>query len=356
MTQEQQKEQKVTLYMQEGSSDKVYQLHLKPEQSGWMIYYANARRGGALNPKPKTTKALPYEEALKTYEKIRREKESKGYTPDESGTPYQYTTEEARVTGVSCQLLNPIERKEVVALLNDPVFWMQEKFDGERRPVKRKDGKAIGINRKGLAVGIPQDCADFLENLHTDFIIDSEEVNQVLHVFDLLELDNEDIKHPPYEQRLEKLEELINEGCKCVQVVKTAKTQKEKEKLLEEIEKNNKEGVVFKNSKAHYSAGRPASGGNQLKLKFKASASVIVSGKNTKRSVAMKVLNDKGREIEVGNVSVPTNYALPEEGSIVEIQYLYAYPNGCLFQPVYKGERKDIEKKECLISQLKYKV
>ena len=41
---------------------------------------------------------------------------------------------------------------------------------------------------------------------------------------------------------------------------------------------------------------------------------------------------------------------------IVEVRYLYAYPGGSLYQPVYLGARDDIQLDDCTIQQLKFKV
>ena len=43
----------------------------------------------------------------------------------------------------------------------------------------------------------------------------------------------------------------------------------------------------------------------------------------------------------VGNVSVPANQKMPKKGALVEVRYLYCFPEGCLFQPVYLGVRDD---------------
>jgi bifunctional non-homologous end joining protein LigD len=41
---------------------------------------------------------------------------------------------------------------------------------------------------------------------------------------------------------------------------------------------------------------------------------------------------------------------------VVEVQFLYAHEQSeVLYQPVYLGKRDDVEAKECLVSQLKYK-
>lgn len=64
----------------------------------------------------------------------------------------------------------------------------------------------------------------------------------------------------------------------------------------------------------------------------------------------------RGNEVvSVGNVSIPPNHEIPAVGAVVECRYLYAFPGGSIFQPVYLGVRDDIPKEECVISQLKYK-
>jgi hypothetical protein len=106
--------------------------------------------------------------------------------------------------------------------------------------------------------------------------------------------------------------------------------------------KSGKEGIVFKRRDAAYVPGRPASGGDQLKLKFTATASAIVAGADgSRRSVKLELL-DGPRRVGVGNVTIPANHPIPAVNQIVEVRYLYAYPGGSLYQPVYLGKRDDV--------------
>jgi len=74
-----------------------------------------------------------------------------------------------------------------------------------------------------------------------------------------------------------------------------------------------------------------------------------------KRSVALGVYQHPGDGFaEVGNVTIPPNFAVPEPGALVETRYLYAYPGGSLYQPVYLGQRTDIECADS-VKSLKYK-
>jgi bifunctional non-homologous end joining protein LigD len=46
---------------------------------------------------------------------------------------------------------------------------------------------------------------------------------------------------------------------------------------------------------------------------------------------------------------------VPVTGQIIEVRYLYAYPGGSLYQPVYLGRRDDLEREDCNLRQLKYR-
>jgi bifunctional non-homologous end joining protein LigD len=67
------------------------------------------------------------------------------------------------------------------------------------------------------------------------------------------------------------------------------------------------------------------------------------------------LLDAAGNVIPVGNVTVPTGRAKPDVDSLIEVQYLYAYKGGSLYQPVLIGPRTDINRDECTLEQLKFK-
>ena len=92
-----------------------------------------------------------------------------------------------------------------------------------------------------------------------------------------------------------------------------------------------------------------------MKFKFVATLSAIVAKGNIQRSVEISLF--KGRSlVSCGNVTIPANHEIPPAGAIVEVRYLYAYRDSlALYQPVYLGERDDVEPGECLVSQLKFK-
>ncbi|HEV2693041.1 MAG TPA: DNA ligase, partial [Verrucomicrobiae bacterium] len=123
--------------------------------------------------------------------------------------------------------------------------------------------------------------------------------------------------------------------------------------LLNQLREGKREGMVFKHLHAPSTPGRPSSGGSQLKYKFYASLSAVVAKVNPQRSVGLQLLGETGW-VSCGNVTIPANHKIPSVGQVVEIRYLYAFPeSGVLYQPVYLGPRDDVD--ECLTSQLKYK-
>jgi bifunctional non-homologous end joining protein LigD len=102
-------------------------------------------------------------------------------------------------------------------------------------------------------------------------------------------------------------------------------------------------------------AGRPNNGGSQVKHKFYATLTARVSSINAQRSVEISVIHEN-RWFPAGNVTIPSNFALPKVNKLVEIKYLYAFQaTGRLFQPIYLGVRDDLVPQDCSKDQLKYK-
>ena len=353
-------EKTADFFYKEGTSDKVYQIVMKKEGSGWTVSYSYGRRGSTLKPGTWTETPVSLDEAEKIFKAEYNRRLSKGYKPLEDGdgmqalAQYNTVDKEQLQTGIHPQLLNPIEEDEVQTYIEDDDYVGQEKHDGKRILLKKEKNKLTAINRKGLAVGYPT-AFDFCKDIKEDFVIDGESIGEKFYVFDILEYDS-DLRNEPYSVRLKSLHKLFNKiaNNEPFVEVKTAKTSVEKAKLFKELKARNAEGIVFKKLNAFYTAGRPASGGNQIKFKFYATASFIVLNVNKKRSVKVG-LYDGNKLVNVGNVTIPPNKDVPQKDDIIEVQYLYAYRGGSIYQPIYIGLRDDIDEDACELSQLKYK-
>jgi bifunctional non-homologous end joining protein LigD len=347
----------ITLYFREGSSDKLYQASIQSEGSGYMVHFAYGRRGSTLNTGTKTQAPVDYQTAKNIFEKLVHEKTAKGYKTGDDSTRYQPVAKTARATDIHCQLLNPVIEERVEELILDHEHWMQEKMDGRRLLIRKAGNSITGINRLGLLAAMPEPLIKDAAASDEDFLIDGEAVGDTFYAFDILFLGNEDLRGRRYAERLALLMNLLAAfQHPHLQMVDTLFTAAEKKAHFQLLQKRHAEGVVFKHRDSAYQAGRPHSGGTQLKHKFHETASFIVTKPNDKRSVSL-MLWENGKVRPSGNVTIPPNHEIPKPGEIVECRYLYAFKeSGSIYQPVFLGRREDIFHEECTTSQLKYKV
>jgi len=369
--------EKISLFFIGGSSDKFYNICIMEEDDGtFNVPFTYGRRGTSGQSGTKTTTPTTYEQAKKAYNKVVKEKTAKGYkvgTGPGSGTSgvvnlatvHSGITVEKVDSGILPQLLCPIPDDEVEMYLKDPRYGAQEKKDGRRKFMQRKEtGQNVSINRKGQEVGYPacfEDACEFIikNNMIDRFILDGEEVGEKLYVFDSLQIGNKSIKGLPYKERYSLLQQMVME--KTFELLPLAETEAEKRALYEELKKKEKEGIIFKLLEAVYEEGRPSEDivsysqrCPQVKNKFYATASCIVIRHNQKRSIGLGVY-DGTELIDHGNCTIPPNKEVPEINSIVEIRMLYCFKGGKIYQPTYLGPRDDIDAKECVVSKLKYK-
>ena len=353
-----------SLYFSEGRSDKEYHVELVEVVGGHVVNFRFGRRGSALTVGTKTSVPVDLALAQAIYDKLFKEKTAKGYTPDVSGAAYQGSEHADRKTDFLPQLLNPITESEALRLIIDDHWAMQEKMDGERRMAHAEKGTVVGANRKGLVVPLPQAIVDelqIIEAKHGAIRVDGEIIGDLLYAFDLHLIHGKGIDGFPWIERMRMARDILS-GCLHIKAVPVAETTDEKRRLWKRVHEAHDEGVVFKRLNAPVSEGRPNTGGDWLKFKFTESASCCVFGINSdKRSVRIGLLEIrecpiKGQAmVSVGNVTIPPNHAVPVVGEIVEVEYLYAYPGGSLYQPVYRGKRSDLDISACTTRQLKFK-
>lgn len=347
----------VSMSCQKGSADKVYIAQLLKTDDGlYMATYANGRRGSTLRNGNITNEPTTLEEATKAFDKKVKSKTKAGssqYTIDgqcKSGVVVSDADE--LPSGIDLIMLKAIDQKTALALCDDSRYVMQQKHDGERRAIQVNNGKAKGINKRGVYTCLSTEI-DAGVSKKTDCLIDGESMGNYLRAFDLLELDGKSLRDKPFIERFAALNEFAFSHASIL-ISKLAQTSAEKHAMLKELDGTNQEGVVFKlaSATAHNSERTDA----YLKYKFYDETCVIVEGQNNnKRSVSMFVFDEEGKKVPVGNCTVPPNKDIPLAGSVLEVRYLYAYKGGSLFQPTFEKVRNDVLPSECLLSQLKYK-
>ncbi len=344
-----------TLYFREGSSDKVYQASIRPQDNGFMVHFAYGRRGSTLSAGTKTPSPVSQSEAKRIYDRLIQEKTAKGYIPGNDAGAMQPITTPLKHTGIQCQLLNPLEEACLNDVLINPDYWMQEKFDGRRLILKKEGDTITGISRLGFPTAVPEAIVQSARGYKYDFILDGEAVGDDFHAFDVLALGPEDLRRLRFAVRHLRLRDMLyGFNNPNIHLVETH-FGSGKAVVFNELKREGKEGVVFKHYDSPYTPGRPNAGGPQLKYKFVETASFIVSKVNDKRSVLL-VLFENGKIRPAGNVTIPPNHGIPNPGDVVECRYLYAFKeSGSIYQPVYLGEREDIRHTECTTDQLKYK-
>jgi len=392
----------ITLYFKDGPSDKFYVASIKEDGGKYSVPVTWGRRGtsGQSGYKAEGVSCL---EAKKAYDKVVKEKTGKGYHEGEGMVPHAGIPESSVDTsldgldaawesksakrkidwkdevvakgttaipvgkvssGLLPQLLNEIEEEEVGKYINDNNYCAQEKHDGKRRMLRHVSGKTEGINKKGQVVGYPAvfegACKEVAEVSGVrGFLMDGEEVGEVFHVFDLLELDGKDLRVTSYGDRYRALSGLTIPSD-SIQVVETAFTTKEKRTLYESLKRKGKEGIVFKLIEGVHRVGYSD---YQVKFKFVSTASVVVMGHNKKNSISVGVYDhsnsiEKGFKslIPIGNITtIGHDRSKIPIGSVCECRYLYYFPGGSLYQPVYLGQRDDTYVSDCLLSKLKCK-
>lgn len=342
----------ISLYYKDDKSDKEYHIQLEQDKSGYLVNFQYGRRGSTLSTGSKTKSPISLIEAEKTYNSLIKEKTSKGYTQGSNGAVFTYQDLGDRVTGITPQLLNEINDSSLEFYLNSPDWIMEEKFDGRRTIVVKKD-KTFAINKKGLSINVVDNVKNIIDKVNCHIVVDGELIGERYYIFDILEYDGKDIRSHTALDRYLKLA-LIKEINHLV--VPMFNSPESKNSHYEYLKKNKKEGVVFKKIDSSYVSGRPSSGGNQLKFKFWESATVeVISQHSTKRSVGVCVYDDFGKKLPIGNITIPQNQNIPDIGTFVEVVYLYANIGGSLYQPKYKGIRDDQDKSDCLISKIKFK-
>jgi len=351
----------IVLECKANGSDAVYSMQLVKAKDGWLVNYQNGRRGDAPTTGTKTRLPIPYAQARSIYTKTIQEKTApgrdrvyiiaQGYGAGLTAAPVLPASDKVQ-TGILPQKLTDIDEATALQMIVGGGYGLEEKHDGVSVRICKSGGVITGINKLGLERPLPEWLiAEF--KTAPAFIIDGELFEKHYIAYDLLSLETEDCQSVSFKHRHAALVRFIVEHKQTRKVWPSELFTENLTQKIEQFKIENAEGVVLKDLNAPYYSGRKD--GNQFKLKFKASASVVVEQINDKRSVRVMVRTDGNSWRVVGNVTIPGKQAIPLAGSVIECEYLYAFKEGSLYQPVYKGIREDVLPEECTIDQLKYK-
>lgn len=349
----------VTLHCQEGTSDKVYTVQLESVAGKITVTGFGGRRGGTMKAYPKYS-GTNAEQAETEYKKLIQSKLSGGYKVADEGAAAQPVAPVAGPVqavaaddGFKPMLLNPIEPCQSGIYIESPDWVMQQKADGVRAIARVSAAEVVTTSRTGKPVVISKAADEILRRDFAGCVIDLEVIGQTVVVLDVLVADGKDIRKLSTADRLAALDMLYDAPPtgRAVVKIQTAFTESQKRAALAILHESGAEGVVFKRKSAPYVAGRPSSGGNGLKWKFKASATLRVQavGVDGKDSIAV-ALEDGTKVASCSTIGKP----VPKVGQLVEVEYLYAYRGGSIVQAVYKAVRTD-KKKADSADSLQYK-
>lgn len=329
----------VTLACREGSADKVYQIWIEPEDDGFMVKALYGRRGGSMASATKTSSPVPKEKAEKVYDGVLKEKFGKGYTVFGEAAPAYTHVDGAVDTGRRVMLLTDCTESGPDRFVAADEWCGQEKMNGKRIVLHVENGKVVGSNRRGLECGIPEVLIKELAGLKFKATLDGELIGENYHAFDAMAVVG-DLREVRFGKRHDALLENFHDKFEHVKVVPRVFGKKDKQRLVDDLQKRRKEGVVFKLLGGLYVPGKVENEAKAhcVKVKFYAEALLKILHLNDKQSIEVAAFDDKAKKagawVSVGNVTVATKFlAQVRQGGMVRVRYLYATDANRLYQP-----------------------
>jgi len=243
---------------------------------------------------------------------------------------------------------------------------VETKYDGIRVFLFKSGDKLVLSSKHGgiyTPKSTPQVFSRVPEFLHAPnrMILDGEYVAREakgLFLFDVLQVDNRDVRLEPLTDRKKILAEILKGTGLEVQstLVKTAEKIME---LRDQAVRDGREGVMVKNPQSTYGQQ-----GSWLKLKKFDTIDVFVTGiVETKemrstgipRSWSVAVYDDAGQVVDLGNVGSMVERVDPrkvKKGSVIEVRFQELTRDRKLRAPFILRVRHDKTPDECLDSQL----
>ncbi len=337
----------------EENSDKEYRLQLVKKGTAYVVLFQYGRRAGTLTAGTKTPTPVSLEEAERVYDKLVREKMSKGYIGAEAGTaaPLAPTPIEkadaSRRTPYPQEKLEEIGREEAELLVKDDRYFLQLKANGHfRQAEKLPNGTVISYNKKGEAKEFPAEVEKDLAALPLKtFFFDGELVGTSYVVFQILQKNGTSLKHLPYKDRLGMAMKAISDSGSHIKPIATWEGTKAKQAGLALLRKTRCEGACFKRKDAIYRSG----GGKKYKFLKTITCKVMELGTKGHVNARLGLLKD-GKWIEVGGASMIGKNKNIKVGSLVEVTFLY-FTGSRLYQPRIIELRDDVNESECTFKQ-----
>jgi ATP-dependent DNA ligase len=243
---------------------------------------------------------------------------------------------------------------------------VEDKYDGIRVFLFKSGDKLVLSSKHGgiyTPKSTPQVFSRVPEFTHAPnrMILDGEYVAKEakgLFLFDVLQVDNRDVRPKPLMDRKKILREILK-GTGLEVDYALARTVDKITELRDATVKQGREGVMVKNPQSTY--GQP---GSWLKLKRLDTVDVFVTGLvETKemratgipRSWSVAVYDDDGKVVELGNVGSMVERVDPrkvKKDSVIEVRYQEVTRDRKLRAPFILRIRHDKTPDECLWAQL----
>ena len=243
---------------------------------------------------------------------------------------------------------------------------VETKYDGIRVFLFKSGEKLVLSSKHGgvyTPKGTPNVFSRVPEFLHAPhrMILDGEYVareGKGLFLFDVLQVDNRDVKRKPLTERKKILREILK-GTNLEVEYTVEKTVDAILARRDEMVKGGREGVMVKNPRSTYGERN-----SWLKLKkFDTVDAFVIREEETKekkmtgiaRSWLMGVYDDDGRVVEIGKVGSTVEGVDPRQvkkGAVIEVRFQEVTRDRKLRAPFILRIRHDKTPEECLLSQL----
>jgi ATP-dependent DNA ligase len=243
---------------------------------------------------------------------------------------------------------------------------VEPKYDGIRVFLFKSGDKLVLSSKHGgiyTPKSTPQVFSRVPEFTHAPnrMILDGEYVAKEakgLFLFDVLQVDNRDIRPKPLMERKRILKEILR-GTGLEVPYTLARTAEKITELKDATIEEGREGVMVKNPQSSY--GQP---GSWLKLKRFDTVDVFVTeivetkemrSTGIPRSWSVAVYDDNGQVVELGNVGSTVERVDPRKvrkGVVVEVRFQEVTRDRKLRAPFILRIRHDKTPQECLLSQI----